>query len=102
MRTTFQAETEAHRRDLPKANRASLCGDAPEYQHDEEHRRDPRDRKASGLACVCRESRSRLFQLVELWLEDTFLLEVMTPEQTARLHRDRESRIYSEVLRRAG
>ena len=25
-----------------------------------------------------------LFQLVELWIEDTFMLEVMTPEQTAR------------------
>lgn len=25
-----------------------------------------------------------LFQLVEVWLEDTFMLEVMTPEQTAR------------------
>jgi hypothetical protein len=25
-----------------------------------------------------------LFQLVELWIEDRFLLEVMTPEQTAR------------------
>ncbi len=25
-----------------------------------------------------------LFQLIELWLEDSFLLEVMTPEQTAR------------------
>jgi hypothetical protein len=25
-----------------------------------------------------------LFQLVEFWIEDTFMLEVMTPEQTAR------------------
>ena len=25
-----------------------------------------------------------LFQLVELWIEDSFMLEVMTPEQTAR------------------
>ena len=25
-----------------------------------------------------------LFQLVELWIEETFMLEVMTPEQTAR------------------
>ncbi len=25
-----------------------------------------------------------LFQLVELWIEDRFMLEVMTPEQTAR------------------
>ena len=25
-----------------------------------------------------------LFQLVELWIEDQFMLEVMTPEQTAR------------------
>ncbi len=25
-----------------------------------------------------------LFQLIEVWLEDTFMLEVMTPEQTAR------------------
>ena len=25
-----------------------------------------------------------LFQLIELWIEDRFMLEVMTPEQTAR------------------
>lgn len=25
-----------------------------------------------------------LFQLIEVWIEDTFMLEVMTPEQTAR------------------
>jgi hypothetical protein len=25
-----------------------------------------------------------LFQLVEMWIENTFMLEVMTPEQTAR------------------
>jgi hypothetical protein len=25
-----------------------------------------------------------LFQLVEMWIEDRFMLEVMTPEQTAR------------------
>ena len=25
-----------------------------------------------------------LFQLIEVWVENTFMLEVMTPEQTAR------------------
>lgn len=32
---------------------------------------------------VCNRDRG-LFQLVEVWIENTFMLEVMTPEQTAR------------------
>jgi len=32
---------------------------------------------------VCNRDRG-LFQLIELWIEDRFMLEVMTPEQTAR------------------
>lgn len=32
---------------------------------------------------VCNRGRG-LFQLVEMWIEDRFMLEVMTPEQTAR------------------
>lgn len=32
---------------------------------------------------VCNRDRG-LFQLVEVWVENTFMLEVMTPEQTAR------------------
>jgi hypothetical protein len=32
---------------------------------------------------VCNRDRG-LFQLIELWVEDRFMLEVMTPEQTAR------------------
>jgi len=32
---------------------------------------------------VCNRDKG-LFQLVELWIEDRFMLEVMTPEQTAR------------------
>lgn len=32
---------------------------------------------------VCNRAEG-LFQLVELWIEDNFMLEVMTPEQTAR------------------
>lgn len=32
---------------------------------------------------VCNRDRG-LFQLIEMWIEDRFMLEVMTPEQTAR------------------
>ena len=40
-------------------------------------------RREGWRVLVCNRDRG-LFQLVELWIEDRFLLEVMTPEQTAR------------------
>ena len=40
-------------------------------------------RREGWRVLTCNRDRG-LFQLVELWIEDRFLLEVMTPEQTAR------------------
>ena len=40
-------------------------------------------RREGWRTLVCNRDRG-FFQLVELWIEDRFLLEVMTPEQTAR------------------
>lgn len=40
-------------------------------------------RREGWRVLTCNRDRG-LFQLVELWIEDRFMLEVMTPEQTAR------------------
>ena len=39
-----------------------------------------------------------LFQLVELWIEDRFMLEVMTPEQTARYVEITTPEFFAEAL----
>jgi hypothetical protein len=43
-----------------------------------------------------------LFQLIELWIEDRFMLEVMTPEQTARyveiFHPDSIAALQAQIL----
>jgi hypothetical protein len=39
-----------------------------------------------------------LFQLVELWIEDRFMLEVMTPEQTARYIEISQPEFFAEAL----
>jgi hypothetical protein len=39
-----------------------------------------------------------LFQLVELWIEDRFMLEVMTPEQTARYVEITSPEFFSKML----
>ncbi len=39
-----------------------------------------------------------LFQLVELWIEDRFMLEVMTPEQTARYVEITQPEFFAEAL----
>lgn len=40
-------------------------------------------RREGWRTLVCNRDRG-LFQLIEVWIEDRFMLEVMTPEQTAR------------------
>lgn len=39
-----------------------------------------------------------LFQLVEVWIEDRFMLEVMTPEQTARYIEITQPEFFAEAL----
>lgn len=39
-----------------------------------------------------------LFQLVEMWIEDRFMLEVMTPEQTARYIEITQPEFFAEAL----
>ena len=39
-----------------------------------------------------------LFQLIELWVEDRFMLEVMTPEQTARYIEVTQPEFFAEML----
>lgn len=39
-----------------------------------------------------------LFQLIEIWVEDRFMLEVMTPEQTARYVEITNPQFFSEML----
>jgi hypothetical protein len=40
-----------------------------------------------------------LFQLIEMWIEDRFMLEVMTPEQTARYVEITSPEFIAEVMR---
>jgi hypothetical protein len=54
-------------------------------------------RREGWRTLVCNRGEG-LFQLVELWIEDRFMLEVMTPEQTARYVEITSPEFFAEML----
>ena len=54
-------------------------------------------RRENWRTLVCNRGEG-LFQLVELWIEDRFMLEVMTPEQTARYVEITSPEFFAEML----
>jgi len=54
-------------------------------------------RRENWRVLVCNRGEG-LFQLVELWIEDRFMLEVMTPEQTARYVEITSPEFFAEAL----
>ena len=54
-------------------------------------------RREGWRVLVCNRGEG-LFQLVELWIEDRFMLEVMTPEQTARYVEITRPEFFSQML----
>jgi hypothetical protein len=54
-------------------------------------------RRENWRVLVCNRGEG-LFQLVELWIEDRFMLEVMTPEQTARYVEITSPEFFSRML----
>jgi hypothetical protein len=53
--------------------------------------------RESWRTLVCNRGEG-LFQLVEMWIEDRFMLEVMTPEQTARYIEITQPEFFAEAL----
>lgn len=54
-------------------------------------------RRENWRTLVCNRGEG-LFQLVEMWVEDRFMLEVMTPEQTARYIEITQPEFFAEAL----